>query len=79
MKIGKKEKEQVKLVQDWNIMYPVGIDVIVRKDDGTEVTSAGFRTDIKDELRFFRTKTRSAAYMLGASGEPLVKWKEAEP
>jgi len=53
MKIGKEEKKQVKLVQDWNIMHSVGIDAIVTKDDETEQ----------------RTKTCSAAYMLGASGD----------
>jgi len=34
-------------------MHSVGTDVIVTKDDGTEI----------------KTKTRSAAYMLGASGD----------
>lgn len=53
MKIGKEEQKQVKLVQDWNAMHPVGIDVIVKKDDQTEQ----------------RTTTRSAAYMLGANGD----------
>ena len=53
MKIGEQEKKQVKLVEEWNIMHSVGTDVIVTKDDGTEI----------------KTKTRSAAYMLGASGD----------
>ncbi len=50
MKIGK-EKKQVKLVEDWNAKHPVGIDVIVTKDDKSEQ----------------RTKTCSAACMLGES------------
>jgi hypothetical protein len=53
MKIGNEEKKQVKLVQDWNVMHPVGIDVIVTKDDETEQ----------------KTKTRSGAYLLGVSGD----------
>lgn len=53
MKAGKKEKEQLKLVDDWNKDHKPGIDVIVKKDDESEV----------------RTKTRSEAYMLGASGD----------
>lgn len=53
MKISKHEKKQVKLVDDWNKNHPVvGIDVIVKKDDETEQN----------------TKTRSAAWMLGATG-----------
>lgn len=47
MKIGKNEKKQLKLVEEWNAKHPAGIDVIVKKDDQTEQ----------------RTKTRSAAYM----------------
>ena len=54
MKISKHEKKQVKLVDDWNKNHPViGIDVIVKKDDETEQS----------------TKTRSAAWMLGATGD----------
>ncbi len=53
MKVGKKEKEQLKLVDDWNKDHKTGTDVIVKKDDKSEV----------------RTKTRSEAYMLGSSGD----------
>ena len=53
MKIGKKEKEQARIAKEWNEKHPVGIAVIVTKDDRTE----------------FKTKTRSSAYMLGESGE----------
>lgn len=67
MKIGKKEREQVKLVEDWNSKHSVGIEVIVTKDDKTER----------------RTKTRSAALMLGASGEypghTAVIWVDGVP
>lgn len=44
----KKSLKQIRLVQDWNVMHPVGIEVIVTKDDGTEM----------------RTKTRSGAWLL---------------
>jgi len=53
MKIGKAEKEQVKLVQEWNTKHHVGIAVIVIKDDKSEVS----------------TKTRSKAFMLGENGD----------
>lgn len=49
----KSEKHQLELVQEWNTMHQIGEEVIVTKDDGKDVT----------------TKTRSSAYMLGASGE----------
>lgn len=49
----KKSIKEIKLVQDWNVMHPVGIEVIVTKDDETEQM----------------TKTRSGAYLLGASGD----------
>ena len=42
-------KHQEKLVRDWNEKYPVGTQVIVRKDDQTEV----------------RTETVHEATMLG--------------
>ena len=50
MKVGKVEKKQVELVNAWNKEHKPGIDVIVRKDDESEV----------------RTKTRSEAFMLGS-------------
>jgi len=53
MKIGKAEKEQVALVEAWNKDHKPGLDVIVRKDDESEV----------------RTQTRSEAFMLGANGD----------
>lgn len=53
MKVGKQEKKQLYLVNAWNKGHKPGIDVIVRKDDKSEV----------------RTKTRSEAFMLGASGD----------
>jgi len=49
----KREQNQLKLVQDWNTMHSLGEDVVVTKDDSTEVP----------------TKTQSSAYMLGASGD----------
>lgn len=49
MKAGKEEKKQVALVNTWNKEYQPGIDVIVTKDDKSEV----------------RTKTKSEAFMLG--------------
>lgn len=52
MKAGKAEKKQLALVNAWNKDHKPGIDVIVRKDDKSEVP----------------TKTRSEAFMLGASG-----------
>lgn len=52
MKAGKAEKKQLDLVNAWNKDHKPGIDVIVRMDDESDV----------------RTKTRSEAYMLGASG-----------
>lgn len=53
MKAGKKEKEQVELVNAWNKEHQPLTDVIVTKDDESEV----------------RTKTRSQAHMLGACRE----------
>ena len=53
MRIGNQEKKQLQLMGDWNTNHSVGTDVIVTKDDRTEVT----------------TKTRSAAWMLGATGD----------
>ena len=53
MKVGKKEKKQVALVEAWNKEHQPGLDVIVTKDDQTEV----------------RMKTRSEAFMLGACRE----------
>lgn len=41
--------KQIRLVQDWNIIHQVGIDVIVTKYDGTEK----------------KTKTCSGAWLLG--------------
>jgi len=65
MRIGTKEKEQVKLVEDWNAKHPViGIDVIVTKDSSTWKKS--YIPEGKSEVK---TKTRSLAYMLGASGD----------
>lgn len=55
MKAGKEEKKQVELVNAWNKEHQPGIDVIVRKDDESEV----------------RTKTTSEAFMLGACREYL--------
>ena len=49
MKVGKKEQKQVDLVKAWNNAHRPGVDVIILKDDRTEV----------------RTKTRSEAFMLG--------------
>lgn len=53
MKVGKKEKKQVELVNTWNKLHQPGIDVIVVKDDETEEG----------------TKTRSEAFMLGKCGD----------
>ena len=53
MRIGKQEKIQVQLMEDWNKNHSVGTDVIVTKDDKTKVA----------------TKTRSNAWMLGATGD----------
>jgi hypothetical protein len=53
MKVGKEEKKQVKLAQDWNLKNKVGIAVIVTKDDLSKV----------------QTKTRSKAFMLGKNGD----------
>lgn len=53
MKFGKEEKKQVELVNAWNKEHQLGIDVIVKMDDESEV----------------RMKTRSPAYMLGSSGD----------
>lgn len=47
--MGKKEREQVKLVNDWNKVHKIGTDVIVTMDDKKEM----------------RTKTISLAVMLG--------------
>ncbi len=64
MKIGKNEKKQVKLVEDWNAKHPIGTDVIVIKDSSTWKTSF-----VPEPDGSFKTKTRSLAYMLGASGD----------
>ena len=53
MKAGKEEKKQVELVSAWNKEHQIGIDVIVIKDDTSEV----------------RTKTTSEAFMLGKCRE----------
>ena len=53
MKIGRQEKAQKRLVEDWNKDFPVGTDVLVTKDDNSKVS----------------TKTRSEAFMLGANGD----------
>lgn len=33
----KKSLKQIRLVQNWNVMHSVGTDVIVTKDDGTNI------------------------------------------
>jgi hypothetical protein len=43
------DTKQIELVQDWNIMYPIGIEVVVTADDESE----------------YKTKTRSGAWLLG--------------
>ncbi len=53
MKAGKEEKKQVELVNAWNKEHKPGVDVIVIKDDTSEV----------------RTKTISEAFMLGVCRE----------
>lgn len=49
MKVGKEEKRQVELVDAWNEVHKIGIDVIVTLDNTAEMP----------------TKTRSEAFMLG--------------
>lgn len=54
MKAGKQEKEQLAMATKWNQDHKPGIEVIVTKDFGEPSVT---------------TKTRSEAYMLGASGD----------
>ncbi len=54
MKAGKEEQKQVAMVTKWNQDHKPGIDVIVTKDFGEPSVT---------------TKTRSNAFMLGATGD----------
>jgi hypothetical protein len=49
-----KDTKQRELVQDWNIMHPVGIEVIVTADDGSEYKTKTRSGKQKNESGFHR-------------------------